>query len=178
MTTIHTPTDAAAAGAPSGTAPAFANVASWVTTSDHKRIGRIFVSLSMLMLLGLVGLSAVLGFDRVDRTENFLDLEVLGQLFSVARVGFIFMVMIPMMLGFAISIVPLQLGARSMAFPRAAALGLWTWLTGSGIVIASYAQNGGPGGGDAAGVDLFLAGLGLTVIGLVTAATALATASD
>ena len=175
MTTIHTPTDAAAAGAPSGTAPAFANVASWVTTSDHKRIGRIFVSLSMLMLLGLVGLSAVLGFDRVDRTENFLDLEVLGQLFSVARVGFIFMVMIPMMLGFAISIVPLQLGARSMAFPRAAALGLWTWLTGSGIVIASYAQNGGPGGGDAAGVDLFLAGLGLTVIGLVTAATALAT---
>lgn len=175
MTTIHTPTDAAAAGAHSGSAPALANVASWVTTSDHKRIGRIFVSLSMLMLLALAALSAVLGFDRIDRTENFLDIDVLGQLFSLARVGFIFMVMVPLMLGFAISIVPLQLGARSMTFPRAAALGLWTWLTGSGIVIAAYAQNGGPGGGDAASVDLFLAGLGLTVIGLVTAASSLAT---
>jgi len=174
MTTIDTPTDAAA-GSPAGTSPLVAAVASWVTTSDHKRIGRLFASLSMLMMLALAGLVAVLGFDRIDRTENFLDIDVLSQLFSLARVGFIFMVMVPMMLGFAISVVPLQLGARSMTFPRSAAFGLWTWLTGCGIIIVSYAQNGGPGGGKSSAVDLFLAGLGLTVLGLVTAAASLAT---
>jgi hypothetical protein len=174
MTTIHTPTDAAASAASPGAGQALSAVASWVTTSDHKRIGRLFVSLSMLMSIGLIGLGAVLGFDRIDRTENFLDVNSLGQLFSLFRVGLIFMAMIPLMLGTAISIVPMQLGARSMTFPRAAALGLWTWLTGCGLVITAYAQNGGPGGGDSSAVDLFLAGLGLTVIGLVIAAASLA----
>ena len=67
-----------------------------------------------------------------------------------------FLFTIPLFLGIAICVVPLQLGARTLAFPRAAAASFWGWLVASGVLIASYIMNGGPGGGDAKGVDLFL----------------------
>lgn len=178
MTTIDThPESAVAASGASTTGPALAHVASWITTADHKRIGRMFIGLSLTFLLGIAGLGAVLGFDRINANDSdtLLNVNSLGQLFSLFRVGLIFMVVIPLGLGVAIAIVPLQLGSRAMAFPRLAALGLWTWLTGSGIVLVSYIQNGGPGGGKDSAVDLFLAGLGLTVLGIVCAAVALAT---
>ena len=176
MTTIDThPESAAAASVASAGGQALAQVASLVTTSDHKRIGRSFLYLSLLLGVGLIGLGAVLGFERIQTDSTFLNENALSQLFSLWRVGLVFMVAIPVMLGLAISLVPLQVGARSLAFPRLAALGLWTWLTGSGIVLVSYIQNGGPGGGKSSAVDLFLAGLGLTVIGLLCAAVSIAT---
>lgn len=176
MTTIDThPDSAVAADKPSASGLVVAHAASLVTSSDHKRIGRLFLYLSLLLGTGLIGLGAVLGFDRIQTDDSFLDGGALTQLFSLWRVGLVFMLAIPCMLGVAISVVPLQIGARSLAFPRLAALGLWTWLTGSGIVIVSYVQNGGPGGGKESAVDLFLAGLGLTVVGLLCAAVSLAT---
>lgn len=177
MTTIDThPESAVAATGASAPGQAAAQVASWITTTDHKRIGRMFIGLSLTFLMGIAGLGAVLGFDRItaDDSDTLLSVNSLGQLFSLFRVGLIFMVVVPLALGLAIAVVPLQLGARAMAFPRLAALGMWTWLTGSGIVIVSYVQNGGPGGGKASAVDLFLAGLGLVVIGLLCGAAALA----
>ena len=178
MTTIDThPEATAGAAASSGSGQLLAHVGSWVTTSDHKRIGRLFIGLSLTFLMGVVGLGAVLGLDRVqaDDSDTVLSINSLGQLFSLFRVGLVFMAIVPLALGIAIAVVPLQLGARSLSFPRLAALGLWIWLAGSGIVLVSYIQNGGPGGGKSSAVDLFLAGLGLTVIGLVCAAASLAT---
>ena len=176
MTTIdtHAESVATASVVPAGTGRVLSGVASWITTADHKRIGRLFVGFSTLFLLGVAGVGALLGFERIDTDSIALDAGSLGQLFSLFRVGFVFFVMTPLMLGVAIAVVPLQIGSKSLTFPRAAALGLWTWLTGSGLVIAAYATNGGPGGGDESGVDLFLAGLGLTVIGLIIAAASLA----
>ena len=66
----------------------------------------------------------------------------------------------------AVAIVPLQVGARSLAFPRLAAAGFWAWLGGIVLIVISLADNGGPGGGNADMVDLFLGGLALVVIGL------------
>ena len=52
--------------------------------------------------------------------------------------------MVPFLLGVAVAIVPLQVGARSLAFPRLAAAGFWAWLIGLVLVIVSLANNGGP----------------------------------
>ena len=177
MTTIdtHPETAAAASAAPTGAGRALASVAAWATTSDHKRIGRLFTAFSLTFLLGVGAIASLLGFERIDTNKSFLPINSLDQLFSLFRVGLVFMVIVPVMLGLAISIVPLQIGAKAMAFPRAAALGLWTWLGGCGILIAAYSRNGGPNGGDSTGVDLFLAGLGLVVIGLLIATVALVT---
>lgn len=178
MTTI----DPHVAGAGAAAAPGeradgvLAGLADWVTTSGHKKIGRSFIGASLLVLLAVSAIGAVLGFERIDATDNAIDVGALPQLFSLYRVLLTFGVVVPLGLGLAVAIAPLQLGARAMAFPRLAAAGFWTWLLGAGIVVVSIVANGGPGGGDENMVDLFLAGHVLLVVGLL--ATALAVAAS
>ena len=59
-----------------------------------------------------------------------------------------FCVVAPFFIGLATAIVPLQVGARTIAFPRAAALAFWAWLVGTGVMVGAYIANGGPGGGN------------------------------
>ncbi|MFM2078524.1 MAG: hypothetical protein RJA49_2414, partial [Actinomycetota bacterium] len=162
MTTIDThATSAAPAGA------GLASVADWVTTTDHKKIGRLYLGTAGLSLLGSVVVAALLAFERTDANGTALPVNSLTQLFSVYRFGLTYMVMLPLMIGAALSVVPLQLGARSLAFPRLAATGFWAWLIGSVTAIVSIAANGGPNGGNARFVDLFTLATVLAIVGLL-----------
>ena len=72
------------------------------------------------------------------------------------------LVVIPLLLGLATYVVPLQVGANTVAFPRAAAAALWAWLLSGGVFIVANAIDGGIGGGREKAVDLgLLALLGL-----------------
>jgi heme/copper-type cytochrome/quinol oxidase subunit 1 len=176
MTTIDTrPEVVAAPGEPTRSGRAFAVVASWVTTTDHKRIGRLFTGLGLVSGLGVAVVAALLGLDRIDPDTQTLSSDSIAQLFSLYRVGLVVLVIAPLALGICIAIVPLQLGARALAYPRMAMLGFWTWLGGGVVIVVAYANNGGPGGGDLHMVDLYLYGLGLCAVGLVLAAVPLAT---
>ena len=79
------------------------------------------------------------------------------------------------MLGLAIVVVPLQVGARAIAFPRAAAASFWAWLVGGVLLMVSYLMNGGPGGGRATGVDLWIVATAMVTLALVLGAICLAT---
>lgn len=147
-----------------------ASVADWVTSTDHKKIGRLFIGTSLLLLLGVAVIAVLLGVERIDATDDMLDAGALPQLFSLYRVALTFGVVVPFGLGLSIAVVPLQLGARALAFPRLAAAGFWTWLFGTGLAIGAICANGGPGGGDEDMVQLFLVSLALAVVGLVAAA--------
>jgi heme/copper-type cytochrome/quinol oxidase subunit 1 len=175
MTTIDTHPDAASA--PAGTTPIgrfLAAVGSWVTSTDHKRVGRLYIGFSLLFAVAAIGIGALLGFERIDTGDTALDRDAVAQMFSLYRVGLAFMVVVPLMLGLAVAVVPLQVGSKAIAFPRAAAVGMWAWLAGSGLVIAAYAANGGPGGGEPKAVALFLAAMALLAIGLVVTAGSVA----
>jgi heme/copper-type cytochrome/quinol oxidase subunit 1 len=149
-------------------------VADWITSTDHKRIGRMFMGTALLVLLATAVIGALLGFERVDATADAFDSGALPQLFWLYRIGLTLGAVVPLGLGLAIAVVPLQLGARALAFPRVAAMGFFTWLVGIGLVIGSIVANGGPAGGDSDMVDLFLGGLVLTAVGLTAAAGSLA----
>jgi heme/copper-type cytochrome/quinol oxidase subunit 1 len=151
-----------------------ASVADWITTTDHKKIGRLFIGTSLLLLLAVAGLGALLGIERIDATDNLIDAGAMPQLFSLYRLVLTFGVVVPLGLGVAIAVVPLQLGARALAFSRLAAAGFWAWLLGMGMVIGSIAANGGPGGGDERMVQLFLVSMALAVAGLILGAGSLA----
>lgn len=136
----------------------------WLKTADHKRIGRMFISLSLLFAVaGLIADLAV----RLDLASadghTVLNDDVFVQVFTFTRDALVFGMLIPLFLGIAIYIVPLQVGAPNIAFPRAAAASLWGWLVSMGVLIGAYLGNGGPGGGWSDGVDLHL----LAVAGLV-----------
>ena len=116
-------------------------------------------------------IAALLGIERIDSSgTQILQLNAVGQLFSLYSIGMVFLFTVPLFLGVAICVVPLQVGARTLAFPRAAAASFWAWLVSSGVLVASYIMNGGPGGGDAKGVDLFLVSFSALSLSLLLAA--------
>lgn len=174
MTTIDTRTEALASTEPSVAARSLSDIAAWITTTDHKRIGRMFVGVSLLLTLGVGVIGGLIGLERINPNGYVLDSGAFEQLFSLLRVGLAFFVVLPLTIGLAMAIVPLQVGARSIAFPRAALLGFWSWLFGSGLIIFSLAGNGGPGGGKPHLVDLYLGGVVLAIAGLVIAASTIA----
>ena len=147
-------------------------------TGDHKTIGRLFIG------GGVVGLVAalVLGIASSYYASNFDDLsadaiDYLPQVWSMSRDLAVFGGLVPILLGLGIYLVPLQVGAPSLAFPRGAAGALWTWFLGTDLLILAYIFNGGPGGGRRDFVVLWAASLavmvGAAIWALVTIAATL-----
>lgn len=169
-----TAASASTSGSGVATSPgeALSGLAAWVTTSDHKRIGRMFIGGGLMALLGAAVVGVLLGFERLDSTDTTLNQDAIPQLFAAFRVVLVFGAAAPLLLGIAIAVVPLQIGARSLAFPRLALGGLWTWVVGLALVVVALVNNGGPGGGEGNMVDLYLAAQGLLLIGLTAAAGA------
>lgn len=180
MTTIDTRPDAAEAASADASAGSaaesfFASAAAWVTTTDHKRIGRLYIGSGLVALIATAALGLVLGLERADESANLLDADALLQAFQAYRVGLVFGALIPLGLGLSLAVAPLQLGARSIAFPRLALTGFYSWLGGFALTMAALGRNGGIGGGDDQAVDLFLAGHGLMILGLLASAGCVAT---
>ncbi|MGH9133872.1 MAG: cbb3-type cytochrome c oxidase subunit I [Ilumatobacteraceae bacterium] len=176
MTTIESSPDAVGATRGESAAGSFvASVAAWLTTTDHKRIGQLLVSGSLLGLAATAVIGVLLGIERVDGGDVLLDADAIPQLFQLHRVGLVFAILIPLGIGLSIAVVPLQLGARALAFPRLALVGFYGWLAGLVLVIVALAGNGGIGGGDSDMVDLFLAAHVLMALGLIAAAGSIAT---
>ena len=149
--------------------------AAWSVTTDHKRIGRIYLGFGLLGLLAVSVLSVLLGIERASDSSDLFRSGSLLQLFQAQRVGLAFAGVIPLALGLSIAIVPLQLGARQIAYPRLALTGCYMWLGGLGLTFSALIRNGGIGGGDSNSVDLFLAGHGLMVVGLAASSLCVAT---
>jgi len=179
MTTFDThaagPTAASSSGA--GALGAFVvGIGSWATITDHKKIGRLFVVAALIAGAAAAVVGAFLGFERISATGySVLDLDSIDQLTSLYRVVLAFGVALPLMLGIAIAIVPLQIGSKAIAFGRLALFGFWMWIAGLAVIVYSIAANGGPGGGEAKMVDLFLVGVVVAASGALCAAISLVT---
>jgi heme/copper-type cytochrome/quinol oxidase subunit 1 len=161
--------------ATAGTGGAVATLAAWVTSADSKVTGAKLIGTSLTALAVTAVMGTLLGLERVDGKDTLFNADALLQMFVAFRIGLVFGALVPLLLGIAVAIVPLQVGARSLAFPRLALAGFWTWLGGLVVVVVSLATNGGPGGGNHQMVDLFLAGLALLIAGVGAIAVALAT---
>ncbi|MFT4656549.1 MAG: heme/copper-type cytochrome/quinol oxidase subunit 1 [Candidatus Aldehydirespiratoraceae bacterium] len=147
----------------------------WLTSSDHKKIGRLFIGAGLLAMLGTVVVNLFIAFERIDGATAALDSDSWTQLVGSQRVGLIFGIALPLTAGLAIAVTPLQLGARALAFPRLAASGMYLWLGGFILSVFSLVNNGGFGGGDANMVDLFLASIGLMALGFTAVGVSLVT---
>jgi heme/copper-type cytochrome/quinol oxidase subunit 1 len=179
MTTYDTHAAAAAAASSSGAGALGAlvvGIGSWATTTDHKKIGRLFVGTALVLAAAAAVVGALLGFERISASGySILDLDSIEQLNALYRVVLAFGVALPLMLGIAIAIVPLQIGSKAISFGRVALFGFWMWFAGLGVIIYSIAANGGPGGGNAKMVDLFLIGVIVTAAGGLAATVSLVT---
>jgi cytochrome c oxidase subunit 1 len=114
----------------------------WISTVDHKQIGIMYLCSAVFFFL--VGFSeAILMRIQLMRPENtVLSPEAYNQIFSMHGTTMIFMVLTPMLIGYATYFLPLMIGANEMAFPRLNAFSFWMFLFGGILLYFSFFAGG------------------------------------
>ena len=120
----------------------------WITTTDHKRIGLLYLFTS-LVLFAAGGVEALLMRTQLIRPDNGLvGPAAYDQLFTMHGVTMIFFFVIPISTGaFGNYLLPLMIGARDMAFPRLNALSYWIFLASGILIYTSLAIGKAPDAG-------------------------------
>jgi cytochrome c oxidase subunit 1 len=120
---------------------------SWLTTVDHKRIG-IMYGAAALFFFVLGGVEAVLiRMQLAAPGQKLYSADLYNQLFTMHGVTMIFLVVIPLGAAFMNYLMPLQIGARDVAFPRLNAFSFWCFLVGGFMLNTSWFLGGGADGG-------------------------------
>jgi cytochrome c oxidase subunit I len=122
--------------------------ASWIVTTDHKRIGILYLGTS-LIFLALGGILAMLIRTQLIQGDmDFVVRDGYNEIITMHGTTMVFLAIVPVWAGFANFLVPLMIGAPDMAFPRLNALSYWLYLLG-GIVLYSswFVPEGAPKAG-------------------------------
>lgn len=160
----------AAVGSGGGAPAPSTTIDALLGTGDHKTVGRVFIWGGVIGLIGGLALAVAAIFYANNYDDLAADaVDKLPQVWSISRDLAIFGGLVPILVGLAIYLVPLQIGAPSLAFPRGAAASLWTWFLGLDLLVLAYVFNGGPGGGRRDFVVLWAASLAMMIGGLVWA---------
>ena len=121
----------------------------WITSVDHKRIGVMYVVLAMVMLLrGFIDAIMMRSQQALAfQAPGYLPPEHYDQIFSAHGTLMIFFVAMPFVIGLMNIVVPLQLGARDVAFPTLNSVSLWLTATGAllvnvSLVVGEFARTG------------------------------------
>ena len=112
----------------------------WFTSVDHKKIGIMYLVLGIVMLLrGFSDALMMRGQQAISfgANEGYLPPEHYDQIFSAHGTIMIFFVAIPLVVGLVNFVMPLQIGARDVAFPFLNNLSFWLTVAGAILVMAS-----------------------------------------
>ncbi len=153
----------------------------WLFTVDHKKIGIMYGAAGLLFFV-IGGIYALFVRLQLARPANtILSAETYNQVFTMHGVVMIFLAAIPLAAAFANYLLPLQIGARDVAFPRLNAFSFWAFLGGGLFLLSSmfiggwwenapdggwfaYAPNTGVIFSPSKGLDFFAIGLQITGI--------------
>lgn len=142
----------------------------WLTTVDHKKLGIMYLIAGTLFFLK-AGLMAVFMRIQLIMPENtFLSGQTFNEFITMHGTIMLFLAATPLLFAFMNFVIPLQIGARDVAFPFVNALGFWIFLSGGLLLSTSWFFGGGPDAGWTAYVPLSLnenqLGLDFYVLGL------------
>lgn len=151
----------------------------WLTTVDHKKIGVLYLSGGFLFFI-MGGLEATLiRIQLLWPMNDFVSADTYNELLTMHGTTMMFLAALPLLFGLMNVIIPLQIGARDVAFPFVNALGLWLFLAGGVLLNISWFSGSVPDAGwtsyvplagttynSGHGVDYYV--LGLQVAGLGT----------
>ncbi|MEU8246221.1 cytochrome c oxidase subunit I [Nonomuraea sp. NPDC048916] len=164
-------------------------IASWLSTTDHKVIGYLYLITSFVFFLVAGVMAMVIRGELAQPGMQLVDQQQYNQLFTMHGTIMLLLFATPLFAGFANVVMPLQIGAPDVAFPRLNAVAYWMFLFGGLITLGGFAAPGGaadfgwfaytplatatysPGiGGDLWIMGLALSGLG-TILGSVNFVT-------
>ncbi|HEX9259141.1 MAG TPA: cytochrome c oxidase subunit I [Acidimicrobiales bacterium] len=153
----------------------------WFFTVDHKKLG-IMYGAAALFFFVVGGVEALLiRLQLAQPNGSILSSSVYNQMFTMHATTMVFLFVMPMAAAFANYFVPLQVGARDVAFPRMNAFGFWAFLFGGLFLYISpftggmadggwfmYAPNSGPIFSPSHGIDYWVFALLITGIASLT----------
>jgi cytochrome c oxidase subunit 1 len=157
------------------------------TSTDHKDVGRMYIAAAVSFLMLAMVAYLLMQLQLVVPENTLIEPTTFNRLLSVGGTTLIVLFALPLAFGFFTYLVPLQIGARQLAFPRLANLSFWLYVIGGGALYVSlvyippetginalpplsgpdFVQNNGP--------DVWITAVGLTTLGLVLQAVNLVT---
>src|SRR5689334_18239563 len=121
-----------------------ARLASWLSSTDHKVIGNLYLITTFFFFL-VGGLQAmVIRAELFEPGMQFVTLQQYNQLFTLHGTIMLLFFATPLFAGFANAIMPLQIGAPDVAFPRLNMASYWLFLFGGLMVLGSMLTGGAP----------------------------------
>ena len=159
-------------------------IVKWVTSTDHKTIGYMYIILATVYFLIAGVMALVIRAELATPGLQIVSLEQYNQLFTMHGTIMLFLFATPLFVGFGNVIMPLQIGAPDVAFPRMNMLGFWLFFFGGLLVSLSLITPGGAASfgwfayvplSDAinspqAGADMWLIGLAMGGLGTILGA--------
>jgi len=119
----------------------------WLSTVDHKKIGIMYIAVALLMLFR-GGIDALLMRAQTAVPDNgLLDAQHYNEIFTTHGLLMILFMAMPFVIGLMNIVIPLQIGARDVAFPRLNAVSFWLFAAGAGLLNLSFIIGGSPDAG-------------------------------
>ena len=165
-------------------------VLAWLTTTDHKALGVAYVLTSLFFLAVGGVLAGVIRAELAQPGEQFIDPATYNSVFTIHGSVMVYLFAVPFGFGLANYLVPLQIGAPDLAFPRLNAFSYWLYLIGGLVMLLGFLTDGGaagfgwfaypplsgPAGSPGLGADLWIISIILTgTSGTLTAVNVITT---
>src|ERR671938_563773 len=113
-------------------------VVEWLTTTDHKKIGILYIATAFVFFLVGGLLAEMVRTQLYTPDSKLFTFARYDQIFSMHALIMIFLFVMPVTVGFANYIVPLQIGAADMAFPRVNAFSYWLFPLGGIVLLSAF----------------------------------------
>ena len=128
-----------------GTTKKATGLGSWLFSTDHKRIGLMYlIAISIFFFVGVI-LGVLMRLELIAPGRTIMDAQTYNTIFTLHGVIMIFLFIIPGIPAvFGNFFLPLHLGAKDVAFPRLNLLSFWIYIIGVALVLVSLFVEGGP----------------------------------
>jgi len=142
----------------------------YLTTVDHKKLGNMYF-FAGLLFFAIAGFEALLmRIQLMVPNNDFVSAGLFNELLTMHGTTMLFLAATPLLFGFMNAVVPLQIGARDVAFPFLNSLGFWLFFLGAVFLHLSFFMGGAPDAGwtSYASLSLYSPGHGIDfyVLGL------------
>ena len=116
----------------------------WISSVDHKMIGIMYLWTSLIFLIVGFAEAMLMRIQLAQPGNTVLTPEAYNQIFTMHGTTMIFLVLTPMLIGFATYLLPLMIGANEMAYPRLNAFSFWIFFFGGLLLYFSFLAGGAP----------------------------------
>src|SRR5438132_12012469 len=118
--------------------PRYTGILEWITTTDHKKIGVLYLFTTFFFFLSGGLLALAMRTQLATPDGHILTAQQYNAAFTMHGTTMVFLFVVPVWTGFANYVIPLMIGARDMALPQPNALSYWPLVSGAVVPYSAF----------------------------------------